>query len=417
MRVLMFGWEFPPYQAGGLATATLGLVKGLLQRGVDVTLVVPFPVKESGVEGLRLIGATGGRLRTRRIRSPLGPYMSAGEYKNSSSEWIQGTGSGSGSVYGRNIFDEVERFADVAAEIAAEEPHDLIHTHDWITYAAGIEAQKISGKPLIAHIHATEYDRSGEFANEEIFQRELSGMQTADLVIANSRYLKRLVIQHYGIQEKKVDVVYWGIERDRPEYHVAPPEAFKADVPVVLFLGRVTRQKGPDYFVEMARKVADLEPETRFIIAGSGDMLPRIMSRAAELGLADKIHFTGPLQGADVFRVFKMADVCVMPSVSEPFGLVALESIRSGTPCIVPRESGAAEVLKHALKVDFWDIDEMANKVVGILRHPELYAELRERGLEEVSRPQLSLDEPARRVAKIYQKIAHRADHKILQEA
>ncbi|MBI1742350.1 glycosyltransferase family 4 protein [Candidatus Acetothermia bacterium] len=419
MKVLMFGWEFPPYQAGGLATATLGLVKGLLRQGIEVTLVVPFPVGHSELIGLRLV-STATRvtqlLRTRRVTALLGPYMTAQEYTVTHAQMVQGAATTGKSVYGRNIFEEVERFASIAAGIAREEPHNVIHAHDWITYAAAIEAQKISGKPLVAHIHATEYDRSGDHPNPEIYRREREGMHAADIVIANSHALRRLVTRHYGLPSEKIEVVHWGIEEHRPEYHLEPPRPFKQDEPVVLFLGRVTRQKGPDYFIEMARKVADFVPDARFVMAGSGDMLPQIIERTAELGLTEKVHFAGAVQGADVFKMFRMADVCVMPSVSEPFGLVALESLKSGTPVIIPKESGVAEALRNVFKVDFWDIDEMTNKVVGILRHRELYEELRERSLEEVSSPKLGLDEPAKRVKEVYERAIEMANDRILQE-
>ncbi|MBI1744846.1 glycosyltransferase family 4 protein [Candidatus Acetothermia bacterium] len=400
----MLGWEFPPYQAGGLATATLGLVKGLLRQQIKITLIVPFAVGKSELVGLRLISTAKDRrrLRTHRIVSPLGPYMSEGEYRTTYSQFIQGTKIA--TLYGRNIFEEVDRFAEIVAELAHEEPHDVIHAHDWITYAAGIQAKRVSGCPLITHVHATEYDRAGDNPNPEIYRREREGMMAADLVIANSQYLKRSVIRHYQIPEQKIEVVHWGIDEDRPEYYLEPPVLFKPDEPVVLFLGRVTRQKGPDYFIEMARRVVDFVPTVRFIVAGTGDMLPRIIERAVELGISHRVHFTGALHNEDVFRVLKLADVCVMPSVSEPFGLVALESLKSGTPCIVPKESGVAEVLHNVFKVDFWDIEEMTNKVVGILKYPELYTELSERGFQEVSARRLGLEEPSRRIYEIYRR-------------
>jgi glycosyltransferase involved in cell wall biosynthesis len=400
MRVLMFGWEFPPFQAGGLATATLGLVKGLLGRGIEVTLVVPFAAAGSDVPGLRLVSAAEPRpgLRSIRIESPLQPYAGAEEYLVLSERRRGTTG---GPVYGSNLFDEVERYAEVAALIAAEEPHDLIDTHDWITFAAGARARAVSGKPLVAHIHATEYDRCGGPGNPEIHRRERAGMLEADRVISNSAMLRRKVMEHYEIPGEKIDVVHFGIEV-APEQNAADELPVAAGRPTVLFLGRVTRQKGPEYFIEVARRVADHVPPAQFVLAGTGDLLPRVIERAVELDLADRVHFAGPVQAADVDRLYRASDVCVMPSVSEPLGLVALESLRNGTPCVIPKESGVAEVVRHAFRVDFWDVEETANKVVGLLTHSALWQELSEAGLEEVRSPRLGLDEAAKKTAVSY---------------
>jgi len=407
MRVLMFGWEFPPFVAGGLATATLGLVKGLLGCGVDVTLVVPFgesvPVT---MPGLRLVHAPevaqqlSGRI-VRRIASPLTPYGSAAGL----ARWSIGGGPWSaGPVYGPDLWAEVERFAAVAVEIAADEPHDIIDAHDWITYGAGLEARAVSGRPLVVHIHATEFDRSGAGANPMIVERERAGLVGAERVISNSELLKRRVVQTYGLAPERIDVIYWGVEPAESS-PTAGRRVFGPDVPVVVFVGRVTRQKGPRYFLDAARRVAEFVPEARFIVAGDGDELPAIMARTAELGLADRVFFTGGLDRAGVDEVLRVADVCVMPSVNEPFGLVALESLRSGTPCIVPRESGVAEVVRNAFHADFWDIDEMTNQIVALLRYPVLHAELRAQGLAELAAPRFGLIEPARHTIRTYRRV------------
>lgn len=404
MRVLMFGWEFPPHRAGGLATATLGLVKGLLRNGVEVTLVVPFAVDDSPIPGLRLVGA---RDRTRglttiRVDSPLVGYATESSYALALDE--AGGTSDAFAVYGRNLFDEVERFAAVAADIARAEPHDVIDCHDWITYASGVRAREASGRPLVAHLHATERDRSAEGSNAEIRRREAEGLAAADLIVCNSRWMRRQIIDDYGVDRDRVEVIPWGIdERDATPVGSAH-SPFPARDPVVLFLGRVTRQKGPDYFVEVAGRVARFVPRARFVLAGTGDLLPRIIERAVELGLADRFHVAGPLAGPDVDRALRLASVVVMPSVSEPFGLVALESLRSGTPCIIPKESGVAEVVSNAFRADFWDVDRMTDQVVSILRHPPLRQELSERGLAEVRQSRFALDEPGRRTAEVYRR-------------
>jgi glycosyltransferase involved in cell wall biosynthesis len=402
MHVLIFGWEFPPFQAGGLATATLGLVKGLLNRGIEVTLVVPFSLSAApDVPNLRLVSAADPRpgFRSIRIDSPLAPYAGAEEYLVLSEKGAAGTRGG--PVYGANLFEEVERYAAIAEQIAREEPHDLIDTHDWITFEAGRRARAVSGKPLVAHIHATEYDRCGGPGNPEIHRREALGMMLADRVVSNSQMLKRQVVDRYGIPADKIDVVHFGIE-------TLDVDAPLDDVPVargrptVLFLGRVTRQKGPEYFVEVARRVADHVPDAEFILAGTGDLLPRVIERAVELDLAHRMHFAGAVKGPEVDRLYRAADVCVMPSVSEPLGLVALESLRNGTPCIIPKTAGVAEVLRHAMRVDFWDVDDMADKVIGVLGHLPLWEELSDGGLAEVRDPRLGLDEAARRTGEAY---------------
>jgi glycogen(starch) synthase len=406
MRVLMFGWEFPPFVAGGLATATLGLVKGLLACGVDVTLVVPFAGGEAvTTPGLRIVHAPGvaadlgDRFIVRRIDSRLTAYGSGYDQRHA-----RVAGASPSQVYGSDLWTEVDRFTDIATEIAAAEPHDVIDAHDWITYAAGMQARAVSGRPLVLHVHATEYDRSGAGANPAIVERERVGLTSADRIISNSEHLKRRVVEMYGIASNRIDVIYWGVEPAAPSQRNGQ-RVFGPDVPVVVFVGRVTRQKGPRYFIETARRVSEFIPEARFIVAGEGDELPAVMAQTAELGIADRVFFTGGLDRSGVDEVFRIADVCVMPSVNEPFGLVALESLRSGTPCIVPRESGVAEVVRNAFQADFWDIDEMTNQIVALLRYPALHAELRAQGLAELSAPRFGIAEPARHTMRAYLRV------------
>ncbi len=416
MRVLMFGWEFPPFQAGGLATATVGLVKGLLRNGTDVTLVVPFPADSSPMPELRLVSADGAapdQLVVHRIPSPMTPYGGAEEYQEIYST-IKGQARQGTTVYGADLFQEVARYAALAGGIAAREPHDVIDTHDWITFAAGIEARKVSGKPLIAHIHATEFDRAGEGANPEICRLEYEGMMAADRIVANSHALKRVCVERYAIPAEKIDVVHWGIDSDgfdgdAPRENLFRPRALPASaprVPIVLFLGRVTWQKGPDYFIEMAARVARYVPNAKFIVAGQGDMLPRLIRRTAELGIADRVHFAGGVHGAQVNRLYRMADVCVMPSVSEPFGLVALESLRNGTPCVIPKTAGVAEVVVNAFKVDFWDVDAMTNQIVALIQYPVLRDVMSRNAKQELETRRFSLEEPARLTADAYARAA-----------
>lgn len=392
LRVLMFGWEYPPYKSGGLGTACFDLTKGLSRQGVEITFVMPFAPEDAKAKFVKLLGAN--VFKVRQVDSLLTPYMTSNSYSEAYSK------SDKKTLYGQDIFQEVARYAKVARQIAKEEPHDLIHAHDWMTYQAGLAAREVSGKPLVVHLHATEFDRTGGSPNPLIAHLEYTGLKEADRVITNSNFSKANIIKHYKIPSEKIDVVHWGIDEIETGNYTSP---IKKQNKIVLFLGRITVQKGPDYFIEVAKKVLEFEKNVTFVVAGGGDMLPRILQRAAELGIADKVVFTGPLTGEDVYKAFKTADIYVMPSISEPFGLVALESLKCGTPIIISKQSGVAEVLTHALKVDFWDINEMANKIVSALRYDALLEELRENSTREVRK--FNIDEPAKKVLEIYKSV------------
>jgi glycogen(starch) synthase len=293
MRVLMFGWEYPPYAAGGLATATISLASGLVRRGHQVTLVVPFPAA-AGTGGVRVVSASdvSANLRVLRVSSPLSPYASSSA---PTAPWARRTGP---TAYRDTLFEDVDDYAVAARRIAAEHPHDVIHVHDWMTYAAGREARAVSGRPLVAHIHATEHDRSGDWTNPEILRRERDGLRAADRVIANSYVTKRQVVERYGVASESVDVVHWGIEPAAPgDVHM--PSPFGADVPIVAFVGRLVMQKGPDYFIEAAAKVIARHPTVCFVVGGTGDMLPALFDRCIALGIAHRVYFTGGLSRAD----------------------------------------------------------------------------------------------------------------------
>ncbi len=398
-KVLMFGWEFPPYKSGGLGTACYGLTKALSQQGSKVTFVMPIAPEGATAKFVKLIGASNisKTVKIKIIDSPITAYMTSAGYEEQYHLWA----GNKKQVYGKNLFQEVQRYAAIAKHVAKEEEHDIIHAHDWMTYQAAINAKKVSKKPLVVHLHATEFDRTGDNPDPRISHIEWQGLKEADKIITNSEYSKQNIIKHYKIPPDKIEVVHWGIE-DTPAERFEKP----LDDKIVLFLGRMTIQKGPDYFIEVAKKVSEYEPHTKFVMVGDGDMLPRIINRATELGLMDKVIFTGALTGNDVHRAFQSAALYVMPSVSEPFGLVALESLKNGTPILISKQSGVAEVVHHALKTDFWDIDEMTNKIVSVLRHPELQEELKEKGNKESQK--FTLEEPARKVLEIYNKVLNK---------
>ncbi len=405
MKVLMFGWEFPPFKSGGLGTACYDLTKGLCNHDVDVTFVMPIAPEGANADFVKIVGANNfaKKVKIRQISSILTPYQSSTSYSEALGKVPGSTNykANSNDVYGKNLYQEVYRYSLAAAEIAEEEEYDIIHVHDWMTYKAGINAKSVSGKPLVAHIHATEFDRTGGNPNQLIADMEYEGMKAADLVIANSNFTKSNVIKHYDIDPAKIKVVHWGIDPENPHYNIDQRSPFN-DEKVVLFLGRITVQKGPDYFVEAANKVLNYLPDTKFVVAGSGDMFERMINRADELGILHNFMFTGFLRGADVHKAFQMANLYVMPSVSEPFGLVALEAMKNNTPIMISKQSGVSEVVNHCLKVDFWDVDEMANKMVNTLKYSELLGELKENSFREVQK--FNLNEPARKTKQIYEK-------------
>ena len=299
------------------------------------------------------------------------------------------------------MFAEIGRYADMAGQLAAVETFDVIHAHDWMTYKAGIAAARISGKPLVVHVHSTEFDRSGEHVNQRIYDIEREGMHAAARVIAVSFLTKNVVVSRYAVPADKVDVVYNAIDLNggyQPN-HIQP---IRSDEKIVLFLGRITMQKGPEYFVAAAKKVLEVMPNVRFIMAGSGDMIRQTIEMAAGMGIGHRMLFTGFLRGADVERVFRMADLYVMPSVSEPFGIAPLEALSNEVPVIISKQSGVSEVLDHVLKVDFWDVNEMANKIIAVLRHAPLHKTLREQGKIEVCK--LSWVDSARQCVEVYEK-------------
>ena len=432
----MFGWEFPPHIAGGLGTACYGMTRGLARNGVDVTFIVPHAygdedqrfthvVNASDVEAL--YGSTGSgaddileKMSFIHIDSNMVPYISPEEYESYHEQYVKSgrktwsttdawkqryTFSGK---YGANLMEEVARYAVVAAQVARdlEGQFDVIHAHDWLTYFAGIAAKRVSGKPLVVHMHATEFDRSGENINRRVYAIEKAGMQAADRVIAVSELTRRIVIGKYGILADKVVTVHNAVRFGESE-EAAPERAVKDKV--VTFLGRITYQKGPDYFVEAAAKVLQRVSDVRFVMAGSGDLMNHVVRRVAQLGIADRFHFTGFLKGGEVQRMFRLSDVYVMPSVSEPFGISPLEAMRSGVPVIISRQSGVAEVLDYAIKVNYWDVDALADAIYGLLTYPALGRMFASKGLEEVTG--LKWTNAAAKIKTVYETVVAEANN------
>ncbi len=482
-KVLMLGWEYPPHISGGLGTACEGLTTALAPLGVQIDFVLPAlygveraahmrlvdpdsTIEESdealdvddavvmGPEVERITRSAGSRtvitttstsdteIKTVRIPGMLSPYLTAEEYEawvsvldgtattESTETWPQlmqripglpelsPQGDKPPGHYGRDLFAEVARYAGRVAKWAARSKRpDVVHAHDWMTFPAGTRAARMFGVPFVAHVHSLEQDRSGAGANPAIVAIEGAGLKSADRIIAVSHYTAKLIHDIHGISTDRIDVVHNGVYAKRKVTIDRNEEPQPG--PVVLFLGRITFQKGPDYFVEAADKVLHKIPDAKFIMAGSGDMLPRLQARVRELGIQHAFQFPGFVRGDEVEHLFSIADVYVMPSVSEPFGISALEAMSYETPVILSRQSGASEVLRHALKIDFWDIQKLAAQIVAVLTYPELRSSIVEMARQEVRR--VHWEAAAQKVRLVYeklaqQKLAHERDHQMARE-
>jgi len=468
MRILMLGWEFPPFISGGLGTACYGLTKALSELGTEVLFVLPRGAVNEQAQHVRVMSAPeaapsaapnaapgtrdpGGQtywtiegiehVRLVPVGVALKPYLTEEEYReerlreeraksvtvdqadaaakaaSAAASGAQQSGQpaepafdpnrptslgimGSPGNYAGDMISEVHRYARLVAEVARHTEFDVIHAHDWMTYPAGLSVSALSGKPLVVHIHSTEFDRSGVNINQRIYDIERAGLHGARRVICVSRLTRDIVTSRYGVPESKCRVIYNAITiNGEPLPHSV--QRIEKDDKIVLFLGRITMQKGPEYFLAAAKRVLEVMDNVKFVMAGSGDMIRRMIELAAAMGIGQHVTFTGFLRGHDIDEVFKMADLYVMPSVSEPFGLAPLEALTHDVPVLISKQSGVSEVLTHALKVDFWDINEMANKIIAVLRHPPLQKTLREHGAFEVRK--FAWIDAARQVVGVYQ--------------
>jgi glycosyltransferase involved in cell wall biosynthesis len=422
----MFGWEFPPHISGGLGTASYGLTKGMATLDdLEVIFVVPKVFGDEDQTMVRLVGANqvqvaykqvfykGSRRPVERIEvsSKIVPYTDPEDFwklikseVSSYNFYVKTNNKGTVDFSGRydtNLLDEIYKYSVVASVIAEENDFDIIHAHDWLAYPAGIAAMEVSGKPLVIHVHATDFDRSGGSVNPDVYRIEKNGMDAASKIITVSNLTRDIVINKYNINPDKVETVYNAVEPVNIAEDCIIKKGF--DEKVVTFLGRITMQKGPEYFIEAAYKVLQVMDNVRFVMAGSGDMMEKMMRRAAALKITDRFHFTGFLKGSDVFTMLDMSDVYIMPSVSEPFGISPLEAMQSNVPVIISKQSGVAEILTHAVKTDFWDIDAMADAIYGILNYPALSNMFIKNGKEEVIR--LKWDNSARHVRDIYYRV------------
>ena len=427
MRVLMFGWEFPPHIAGGLGTACEGIVKGLAYNGVESIFVMPSASGDEDESATRIINASDvavdyvtesvdeflDKVKFIHIDSNLIPYADPEEFSKIVEDERKrqvkdfrisfGQKFKFSGKYGANLLEEVARYAMVGGTIAMQhkDEFDIIHAHDWLTYLAGIAAKELTGKPLVVHVHATSFDRgTDDMVDSRVYAIERRGMEAADRVVTVSDLTRNIVINKYGINPDKIVTCHNAVDFSGRE-NIEVERGVKDKV--VTFLGRITFQKGPEYFIEAAAKVLKRTKGVRFVMAGSGDMMNRSIRMVAKMGISDRFHFTGFLRGADVQKMFALSDVYIMPSVSEPFGISPLEAMRTGVPSIISHQSGAAEVLKYALKVDFWDVDAMADDIYALLTYPALAHFATVQGYDEVN--ELKWNNATAKLKKVYESV------------
>ena len=419
MKALMFGWEFPPHILGGLGTASYGLTKGMWECGdMDITFVIPKPFGDEEKHFAHIIGMSQVPVAWRdvsreyvqeRIGNVMDPdfYFRLRDHIYADFNYMRTNDLGCIEFSGRypdNLVEEINNYSICAGVVARTVDFDIIHSHDWLTYPAGIHAKQVSGKPLVIHVHATEFDRSRGKPNPTVFGIEKDGMNHADHIICVSNLTRDTVINNYGIDPAKVATVHNAVTPLTQEQLNVPEH--KSKDKVVTFLGRITMQKGPEYFVEAAAKVLKNNPNVRFVMAGSGDMMDKMILLAAERGIADRFHFPGFQRGNQVYEMLKASDVYIMPSVSEPFGISPLEAMQMGVPSIISKQSGCAEILTNVIKTDYWDIDAMADAINSIVTYPAMYQQLREDGLAEVN--QITWDKAGQKVINIYNKVLNR---------
>lgn len=415
----MFGWEFPPYILGGLGTASYGLTKGLsLQPDMDITFVMPKPSGDEDQSFLKIIGACFVPVVWKDVdweyaKEHLSRYMNPQEFYNmrdhiyADFRYIHTNEYGAIDFSGRypdNLMEEINNYSIMAGVVARSHKYDVIHSHDWLTYPAGIHAKNVLGVPLVVHVHATDFDRSRGKVNPTVYAMEKNGFDHADHIICVSELTRKTVIEKYFQSPEKVTTVHNAVEPLSPEIEAIKPQKLP-NTKVVTFLGRITMQKGPEYFVEAAARVLERATNIRFVMAGSGDMMERMIWLASQKNISDKFHFTGFLRGKQVYEMLKMSDVYVMPSVSEPFGISPLEAMQCGIPTIISKQSGCAEILQNAVKLDYWDVEAMANAIYSICNYDALGNYLSVESKEEMT--EIKWEYAAQKVRKIYNQLIH----------
>ena len=417
MKALMFGWEFPPHILGGLGTASFGLTRGMSkQSDMEITFVMPKPRGDEDQSFLRMIGTNNTPIVWKNVswddvNQHIGNYMNPQLYFDlrnhiyADFSYLFTNDLGCIEFSGRypgNLLEEINNYSIVAGVIARTIKADIIHSHDWLTYPAGIHAKAVTGKPLVIHVHATDFDRSRGKVNPQVYGIEKDGMDHADHIITVSNLTRNTVIEKYHQDPRKVTTVHNAVEPLSPEIEAIGSKKGTKDK-VITFLGRITMQKGPEYFVEAAARVLKKAGNVRFVMAGSGDMMNQMIRLAAQRNISDKFHFTGFMKGIQVYEVLKSSDVYVMPSVSEPFGISPLEAMQCGVPTIISKQSGCAEILNKTIKTDYWDIEAMADAMYSIITYPSMYEYLKEEGKKEVDA--ITWEDAGLKVRQIYNQV------------
>ena len=421
MKVLMFGWEYPPHILGGLGTASYGITKGLAAQGdMEITFCLPKPWGDEDKSFLNIIAMNAVPVVWRDVdydyvKDRVGNVMSPELYfrmrENIYSDFSRMNTNDLGCIefsgrYPENLQDEINNYSIVAGVIARQQEYDVIHAHDWLTYPAGIFAKQVSGKPLCIHVHATDFDRSRGNVNPTVYRIEKDGMDHADCIMCVSELTRQTVIKQYHQDPAKCFTVHNAVYPLRKELEEIPRPDHKGKEKVVTFLGRITMQKGPEYFVEAASLVLHRTRNVRFCMAGSGDMLDQMIYLAAEKGISDRFHFPGFMRGKEVYECLKGSDVYVMPSVSEPFGISPLEAMQCGTPSIISYQSGCAEILHNCIKVDYWDTHALADAIYSICHNDSLFEYLQQKGKEEVD--QITWEKVGLLIRSLYEKVINR---------
>lgn len=410
IRVLTFGWELSPVMSGGLGVVCRDLTDALVSKGLNVTFVVPKLPYAILDTGFTLVNANDINLDSISIKklaidANLSPYYEDIQLSTYSNKKFVTDAD----LYGKNLMQEVERYGLSAAKLANTVPHDIIHAHDWMTGIAAMKAKAVSKKPIVFHVHSTEYDRTANNPHPLILDYERNALLAADKIIAISEYTKKIIVEKYSINAAKIQVVYNAINTEETESDTSITKQ-TTNNKTVLFLARLSMQKGADYLLKAAQMVLKKRKNVKFIIVGKGPMLPELIDLSFELGISNNVIFAGSLDHSKVDRAYKDADLFVMPSVSEPFGLTCLEAIKNGTPVLISKQSGASEVIKNALKVDFWDVEAMASKILSVLEHDSLASSLQTNGYYDLRK--LTWSSQADKVITVYQQLLSEQEKK-----
>lgn len=396
MKILMLGWELPPHNSGGLGVACYQLCKALSKKGADIEFVLPYTANHPGIDFMRVNAA-----HPQDVQRVLQSGIAYDSFK-----YVKTTGE----IQWVDLFGQAAIYEEAVERIVRIAEFDVIHAHDWLTCRAAIRAKMVSGKPLIVHFHSIEADRAGKPMGGNPLVREIEALALilADKIVAVSQYTKDAIVREYDIAADKIDVVHNHtdpsslIPAEGENAYRYLSEMRKQGHRVIVNVGRLTIQKGLPNLLQAFRLVVQREPKTFLLIVGAGEQRNELVHLAADLGIGRNVLFAGFQRGKRWRDAYGVADLFVMPSISEPFGLTALEAIGYGTPVLISRQSGVSEMILNALKVDFWDIHDMANKMVAVVQNPVLRDELHANSLHEYLSH--SWDESADKLFGIYDK-------------